>query len=259
MKLEYKGINVFYNDIGNGPTVVLLHGFLEDHSMWDSVLKPLSQNNRVITIDLLGHGQTESLGYIHTMEDMALCVNAVLKKLNLKQYTLIGHSMGGYVALAFASLYPNTIKGLCLLNSTFKSDSNERKLLRVRANKMAQTNFKNLIKMSFANLFSKESKELHIKKYNQALDVALKTSLQGYMAANEGMIQRKDFSRFFAEASFKKMILLGKKDAIIDVKLIIEYAEVKHIEYHVFSEGHMSHIENKEDFLTQLMFFIEKI
>ncbi|WP_055447100.1 alpha/beta fold hydrolase [Lacinutrix mariniflava] len=257
MILEYKGIDVFYTDQGKGSVVVLLHGFLEDSSMWQNVASELVEKNRVITIDLLGHGKTGCLGYVHKMEDMAAAVYAVLRHLKLKKYVFIGHSMGGYVALAFAKLYPDSIKGLCLLNSTYQEDDKDRKQLRARANKMAQSNYENMVRMSFANLFSVESKLKHIEAYNNALEVALKTPVQGYMAANEGMRLREDSSIFFAEAPFKKIILLGEKDTILNTEEILLFTDKHNIETFVFSEGHMSHIENKKEVNKKLLFFIE--
>jgi len=259
MILDYKGIKVFYKDSGKGKAVVLLHGFLEDSSMWNTLIPELSKKNRVICIDLLGHGKTESLGYVHTMETMAETVYAVLKHLRLRKYIFIGHSMGGYVALAFAKLHTESIKGLCLLNSTYEADDIERKQLRARANKMVQNNYENMVRMSFANLFSAESKNTHKKEYEAALEIALKTPLQGYMAANEGMRQREDSSVFFADALFKKVILLGKKDTIFNAEEMFNFANKQNIETHIFSEGHMSHIENKADFIKQIMYFVEKI
>ncbi len=167
--------------------------------------------------------------------------------------------MGGYVALAFAKLYTQQVKGICLLNSTFQEDSDERKDLRTRANKMAQQNFSNIVKMSFANLFSEVSKIKHKTEYRKALNIALQTSLQGYMAANEGMKHRKDFSEFFAQAPFKKKMILGKKDTLLDLDFILEYAKKNTIDVNVFSEGHMSYIENKNEFLEQTVYFIENI
>jgi len=99
----------------------------------------------------------------------------------------------------------------------------------------------------------------HASQYKRALATALKTSLQGYMAANEGMKIREDFSVFFAEASFKKQILLGKKDTLLERDFILEYAKKNNIDIAVFSEGHMSYIENKIEFLRKTMHFIENI
>ncbi|WP_397364371.1 alpha/beta fold hydrolase [Olleya sp. R77988] len=259
MTITHKNASVWYTVSGKGSAIVLLHGFLEDSSMWNDLVALLSKKNKVICIDLLGHGKTESLGYVHTMDDMANAVYAVLKHLKLRKYTFIGHSMGGYVALAFAKLHTKNIKGLCLLNSTYQADDEDRKLLRTRANKMIQSNFNNMVRMSFANLFSASSKEKHKQAFHAALQIALKTSLQGYMAGQEGMKLREDSSVFFANAPFKTCIVLGKKDTVIDIESTINFAKKHAIETFVFSEGHMSHIENKEQYLQQIMFFIEKI
>jgi pimeloyl-ACP methyl ester carboxylesterase len=126
--IQYKK-SIAYSDTGKGTAVVLLHGFLENQKMWDNYIAPFAKKNRVITIDLLGHGETECLGYVHSMEDNANAVHAVLRVLRIRKAIFVGHSMGGYVALAFAELYPDSIKGLVLLNSTAKADD-ERKLNR---------------------------------------------------------------------------------------------------------------------------------
>ncbi|RAJ18058.1 alpha/beta fold hydrolase [Olleya aquimaris] len=257
MTITHKNASVWYSVSGKGPAVVLLHGFLEDSTMWQDLVPLLSSKNKVICIDLLGHGKSESIGYVHTMEDMADAVHTVLKHLKLRKYTFIGHSMGGYVALAFAKQNTHNIKGLCLLNSTYSADDDEKKQLRTRANQMIQTNFNNMVRMSFANLFSAESKVKHQEAFDAALQIALKTSLQGYMAAQEGMKLREDNSKFFANATFKKLIIIGKKDTVIDVESTIEFSKKHVIDYQVFSEGHMSHIENKEEFLQAIGYFIE--
>ncbi|WP_055436356.1 alpha/beta fold hydrolase [Lacinutrix algicola] len=259
MILDYKGVPIFYSDSGKGQVIVLLHGFLEDHSMWNNITPELIKKNRVIAIDLLGHGKTGCLGYVHTMEDMAEAVSAVLKHLKLRKYIFIGHSMGGYVALAFAKLYPESIKGLCLLNSTYEEDDKDRKQLRARANKMVQTNYENMVRMSFANLFSVKSKVVHSVAYNAALNTALKTPVQGYMAANEGMRLREDTSNFFANSTFKKIVLLGEKDTILNTENILKFTHTHNIDTHVFSEGHMSHIENETALIKKIMHFVEKI
>ena len=259
MILEHKGVPVFYTDEGQGSAIILLHGFLEDSSMWHPFISDLTKKNRVITIDLLGHGKTGCLGYIHTMEDHAVLVFKVLKHLKLRRYIMVGHSMGGYIALAYAKLYSKHIKGLCLMNSTYDADDADRKLLRTRANKMITKNFDNMVRLSFANLFSSESKMKHKKEFEAALNTALQTSIQGYIANQEGMKLREDSSLFFAKAPFKKTIFLGKKDPILNYETIQTYCKKHEIATALFSEGHMSHIENKSIFLHNLMHFIEKI
>ena len=101
MIIEYKGTPIFYSEEGQGQTIVLLHGFLENCSMWNDIKAQLVKHSyKVITVDLLGHGKTGCLGYIHTMEVMADAVYAVLHELKIKSFALVGHSMGGYVGFS---------------------------------------------------------------------------------------------------------------------------------------------------------------
>ncbi|WP_417855814.1 alpha/beta fold hydrolase [Xanthomarina gelatinilytica] len=258
MILEHKGIQVFYTDQGYGKPIVLLHGFLESSNMWTPLIPDLLKTHRVITIDLLGHGQTGCLGYVHSMELMAETVDAVINHLNIENKTIIGHSMGGYVALAMAEKNPNSMQGLCLMNSTFLPDSEERKMLRTRANLMAQTNFDNLVRMSFTNLFSLKSKETHKQELEIALTEALKTSVQGYMAANEGMKLRTDKTQLFRTLPTKKLLIIGKKDPILDADSVKKQLKGTDVDIVELTEGHMSHIENKEELTYNIMRFIEK-
>ena len=191
------------------------------------------------------------------MELMAETLETVLNHLKIKKSIIIGHSMGGYVALAYAEKNPYALNGLCLMNSTFLADDKERQELRTRANNMAKSNFEILVRMAFTNLFSTESKNQYHTQLKSALNDALKTPLQGYMAANEGMKIRKDRTQVFKNLVCKKLLIIGKKDPIIDgsvLKKILENSDVEIVE---FSEGHMSYIENKWELTHKLMYFIE--
>ncbi|GGG38703.1 alpha/beta fold hydrolase [Bizionia arctica] len=257
MILEHKGIPVFYTDQGIGEPIVLLHGFLENSSMWQDLIPEISKNHRAIAIDLLGHGQTGCLGYLHSMELMAEAIEAILLYLKIEKFTCIGHSMGGYVALAYAEKNPEALNGICLMNSTFLADNEERKILRTRANNMAKTNFENLVRMSFINLFSAESKELYSSEIKLALNEALKTPIQGYMAANEGMKIRRDRTQLFKILPIKKMLIIGKKDPLLDAEITKKILAKTTVEVVEFSEGHMSYIENKTELTYNTMHFIE--
>ena len=257
MILPFKNANISFSEIGKGTAVVLIHGFLENSTMWDKITPQLSKTNRVISIDLLGHGKSDCLGYVHSMELFAESVEAVLKHLRIRKCILIGHSLGGYVALAFAEKHPKKIKGLCLMNSTSNEDDEERKALRARANKMIQTNFKNMVRMSFANLFGPKSKEIYQKELKLALNEALQTSVQGYIAANEGMRIRPNRNHILAENVFKKLIIVGENDPVLDSKTSLEEAKKTGSEVVVFPNGHMSHIENTEDLILTLKKFVK--
>ena len=257
MILDYKNAAIFYTDSGKGPAVVLIHGFLENTTMWNLIIPELSKRNRVIAIDLLGHGKSDCIGYTHSMELFAETLEAVLKKVRIRKCILVGHSLGGYVALAFAEKHPKRVKGLCLMNSTSNEDTADRKLLRTRANKMVHKTFSNLVRMSFTNLFSEESRIVFKDQMKNALSEAMQTPIQGYIAGQEGMKLRPNRNHVLAENSFKKLIIVGKKDAALDYKTSLEEVEKTNSKHVVLPQGHMSHIENLEKLILILKDFLK--
>lgn len=253
----FKNANISFSDEGKGTAIVFIHGFLENSTMWKNIIPAFVNNNRIITVDILGHGKTDCLGYVHSMELFAEAIEAVLKHLKIKEYILVGHSLGGYISMALAKKNPNKIKGLCLLNSTSNADSEELKIRRIRANKMAQNNFENLVKMSFSNLFSLESRTTFKEEIKLALQEALQTPVQGYIAASEGMRIRPNRNHVLAENNFKKLIIVGKKDPVLDAETAKEEATQTNSELVVLSGGHMSHIENRVELIDVLKEFLK--
>lgn len=193
------------------------------------------------------------------MELMAECVNAVLKHLKIRKYTLIGHSMGGYVALAYAEAYPDNIKGLCLINSTTKADSPEKKINRGRAILAVKENHKLFVKLSIANLFRPKNRTVYKKEIEAVKKEALKTPLQGIVAALEGMKIREDREVLLHFSPYKKMMILGKKDPILNYNSLINQTQNTDVRIVELPDGHMSHIENMKDFTYNIVHFIENI
>lgn len=253
----YKNTKIAYTDQGKGTAVVFLHGFLENQSMWNAYISDFSKKNRVITIDLLGHGATECLGYIHSMEDQADMIHHVLHDLKIRKAVFIGHSMGGYVALAFAELYPDSMKGLVLLNSTSRADSDERKINRDRAIIAVKQNYTAFVRMSIANLFNEDNRERLSDEIEWVKLEALETPLQGIVAALEGMKIRKDREVLLHFSSYPKLLILGKKDSVLNYDDTIDQVENTNVELVTFPDGHMSHIENKDELKNVLLKFFK--
>ena len=253
----YKNTKISFSSTGKGSAIVLLHGFLENSSIWKPLTEVFSKKNRVVCIDLLGHGNSDCMGYIHSMELMADAVEAVLKQLRIRKAIVIGHSMGGYAALAFAEKNLDKIKGFCLLNSTALADDIERKKLRLRANKLVQSNFKSMVQMSIANLFSEQSRAVFKTEIKTTLEEALKTPIQGYIACQEGMINRPNREHVLQKLSCKKLLIIGKKDPVLDFQTSIDEAKRNNLETIIFDDGHMSHIENKVELLVALQKFVK--
>jgi len=259
LKLNYKNINISYTDAGKGTAVVFLHGFLENSTMWDFFSAEFSKKYRVITIDLLGHGDTECLGYIHTMEDMADMVHAVLRELHILKAVFVGHSMGGYVALAIAELYPDMVKGIVLQNSTSRPDSEERKQNRDRAIKAVKQSYTNFVRMSIANLFSEDNRDRLATEIEAVKEEALKTPLQGIVAALEGMKIRKSREVILHTATFPMLLVLGKKDPVMNYDENIDQVNGTDVKLITYPDGHMAHIEDRDLLLKDLSEFLKNI
>jgi pimeloyl-ACP methyl ester carboxylesterase len=255
--ITFKNANISFSDEGKGNAIVLIHGFLENAAMWKEVVPELSKRNRIVTFDLLGHGKSDCLGYVHSMELFAETIEVILKHLQIRKCVLVGHSLGGYVALAFAEKHPQKIKGLCLMNATSNEDDEERKTLRTRASKMIQNNFTNMVRMSFTNLFGEKSRLLFKDEIKTALKEALQTPVQGYIAAQEGMKIRLNRNAVLAKNDFKKLLIVGENDPVLDFKSSLEEAKKTNSEIVVLANGHMPHIENKTELITSLRVFVK--
>ncbi|URC13425.1 alpha/beta fold hydrolase [Flavobacterium sp. B183] len=253
--LLYKNTKISYSDSGTGNPIVFLHGFLENKKMWKDYVDFFSEKYRVITIDLLGHGESDSLGYVHTMEDNANAVQEVLNHLKIEKATVVGHSMGGYVGLAFAELFPKNIQKLVLLNSTSKEDSPERKLNRTRAIKAVKQNYVTFVSLAIGNLFSENNRIRLTEEIEKVKTQALQTPLQGIIASLEGMKVRKDREALLQQNLFPVLLILGKKDPVLDYEDSRTQIDDTTAELISFEDGHMSHIENKEELKTVLSQF----
>lgn len=251
-KLLYKNAKFYYSDQGSGPVLVLLHGFLEDLSMWDDIVDSFLHTHRVICLDLLGHGKTENLGYIHTMEAQARMLHFLLGHLDISRCTLIGHSMGGYIALAFAELFPKMVRGICLMNSTALADTEEKKINRDRGIRAVKQNHKTFIRLAIPNLFSEENKSVFLKEIQETTEKALQMSQQGIIAALEGMKTRTDRTHILQQNNYPVLMVIGKKDPALDYQSSLLQSAVGSVEKVVFEDGHMSHIENKQELIKAL-------
>lgn len=257
--LKYKNINLHYSVHGNGSAIVLLHGFLENISMWNNVFPVLAINNKVICIDLLGHGKTGNLGYIHSMEDQAEMVKFVLDHLNVNEFILIGHSMGGYVSLALTELFPINIKGICLMNSTAHPDDTEKRKTRDRTIKAVKKYPETFIQLAIPNLFSEENKTVFIPEIKLITKEALKTTQQGIIASLEGMKVRKDRTSVLQTKDFPVLMIISKKDPALEYQSLIDQTDSTPVLIKEFPDGHMSHVENKEELISILNEFCDHI
>jgi len=256
----FKKSIVSFSDQGKGRVVILLHGYLGSKEIWEKNISELAKRYRVIAIDLPGHGQTACLGYVHSMELMAKCVKKVMDGLRLKKYVIIGHSMGGYVGLAFAELYPENLCGLCLCHSTALADSEEKKKDRNRAIKLVKANKRVYTKETIKNLFATKNLKYLKEEISFATKIALSTTKQGAVASLEGMKDRPNRDIILGMVSYPVMMIIGEHDNILPYESLIAQSETIR-EKHVLileHDGHMGFLESPLEVNKHLKKFINK-
>ncbi len=256
MKFHYKNIPIHYETFGKGPAIVLLHGFLESSTMWKPLIPQLSQNNFVIIIDFPGHGKSGVISEIHSMELMAEVVNEILQHLQISSATFIGHSMGGYVALALTEMFPEKIEKLILLNSTPVADSEERKKNRNRALKIIDQNPQAYISMAIGNLFAETSREKFTDEIEALKKEAYSFPVEGIKAAIKGMSDRKDRTEILKHFTKVKYMILAEEDPILPVLELEALAKRCGVSTKIIEGGHMSVIENYDSVAKYLLFIV---
>lgn len=175
--------------------VVLLHGYLESLLVWEEFIPLLYKKVRVVTLDLPGHGISVVQGDTHTMEFLADTVAAGVRALGITRCTVVGHSMGGYVALALCERHPELLDGLVLLSSTPYADSPEKAENRRREIALVQAGRKELLsRVAPAAGFAEENRARMADEIEDLTEQVFVTEDEGIVALLNGMITRKDLS-----------------------------------------------------------------
>ncbi|GIV42203.1 MAG: alpha/beta hydrolase [Vicingaceae bacterium] len=257
----YKGTPIYFTSQGKGPAVVFLHGFLESREIWNDFIALLPQSYRYITIDLPGHGKTGNLSYVHTMDEMADAVYYVLKKLKLKKAILIGHSMGGYVSLAIAEKHPDFLDGLCLFHSTARADSLPKKKDRERSIAIVKQHPHKFIQEIIPKLFYKIDTPAIQEKVEMLKNIASRMTIQGMVAALEGMKIRPEREIIIRFAPYRVGFIIGKNDAVLPYEDIIEQTRLpENSDFIVVEEcGHMGFFEQPHICANFIRHWLRKI
>lgn len=248
-----KKINYYTQGRGE-KTIVLLHGFLENSTMWFDYAERLSEHYHVIAIDIPGQGESEILAETHTTSLMADTVDLVLKTENIKSAVFVGHSMGGYVALSFGERYSEKMRGIIMLNSTALADSEIKKADRDRAIKVLKKNPAVFINEAIPNLFANENRVKFKNEIELIIVNALKSSIEGACSCLRGMKVREDKTHLLKSGKFPIHYISGAKDNVIPLEKVKEQTALnKNIKLTIFpNSGHMSFLEAKEECYTAI-------
>ncbi|UPM53331.1 alpha/beta fold hydrolase [Gottfriedia acidiceleris] len=256
-KVELENLSIAYKDQGKGKPIVLIHGFMGSHAYWEKVIPKLAEDYRVIAVDLPGHGDSTAIKEEHSIEDYADVLKDFLDQLNIKQITLFGHSLGGYITLAFAERYSNYINGFSLIHSTAYPDSEEAKKGRVSTSeKVKNEGVKNVVDGLIPKLFSPKNIQTNSSEINQAKQIGYKTSVVGTVNALVSMKNRPDRNHVLNDTSLPVLLLAGKDDQIIppEKTFSVEKENIKTVTLN--NAGHMSMYESPEELINEMKNFL---
>ena len=196
--------------------VVLLHGYLESMLVWDEFVDMLKGSLRVVTIDLPGHGVSMVNGEVHTMEYLADCVGLTMQALGIERYSIVGHSMGGYVALAMMDNYANHMENIILLSSTTSADSQEKCDRRRREIELIKAGKKNTLARLVPHAGFAPQNVKRLKDYIEDIsELILITEDEGVIAILGGMIERKSRDEQLRDSGIPHLFIFGKYDYYI--------------------------------------------
>lgn len=244
-----------YRVFGNGHPVVFLHGFMESISMWQFI----EENEfpyKCILIDLPGHGKSElwDANEIPSINFMAAEVQKVIQSLGIQNYHVVGHSMGGYVAMILKETDKSCQK-VVLLNSTFKEDSELKKRDRVRVADLALKAKNLFIQEAIPGLFYRFEKD--DSSVQDLIDEAKQMEGQAIAYAALAMRERKNTLHLFNDFPNEIFVVQGNHDPLISCEQMQEDLRNYSSQLVVLKDvGHMSQFENPQDAVKALRDFL---
>lgn len=244
-----------------GFPLVFLHGYLESLEIWKDFISAFPAGYRIISIDLPGHGKSGIPGPVSSMEEMAGTVIRVLDHLEIPKCFILGHSMGGYAALAVLEKYPDRLSGLSLFHSHTRADSPaviEKRQREIRV--VEEGHSQSLVMQNIPNMFASATLPLFRREVRFTQRIARDTPGEGIIAAIRGLMIRPDRSTVLENAAVPCLQIIGRFDNYIPFeevslqtklppgseKLILEYS------------GHMGFFEEKAKAFKGILEFLKR-
>lgn len=271
-QFSFGGAKIFYRVTGNGQPVLLLHGFGEDSTIWEQQINFLQDHCLLLIPDLPGSGKSDLLKEANRgdskqsnqpieLTDYADCIRQLLLAEDISSCFLLGHSMGGYVTMAFAEKYPELLEGIGLIHSTAYADSAEKKKVRANGIDLMETyGGASFLMKTTPNLFAIGFKKKHPEIIDRLIsDTAYFTTeaLQQYYRA---MMNRPDRRVVLKGNHLPVLFVIGTEDVAVPMDEMLEQTHLPFNSYiHVMKEvGHMSMLEQPDILNKLILAFIKK-
>ena len=243
-KVRVNGIELAYARHGKGTPLVLIHGYPLDHQIWDEVIPLLEDKFDLIIPDLRGFGESKTVDTPYTMDDLASDIAGLLDHLGIEKTAIAGHSMGGYVALAFARLFPDRVTGLGLIASQTLADPPDRKEGRYKSAADVTTNGIGGVVDTMTPKFTSDE-----RLQGFARKVMERQQPGAYIGALKAMAERQDSTPLLALMQHPVVVVHGYADALIPIE---RAREVKDAVIHAHlvelrGVGHLPMLEAEEE------------
>jgi 3-oxoadipate enol-lactonase len=251
-----------YDDVGSGPAVILIHGYPFNRSMWREQVDVLKSHYRVVVPDLRGHGESDVTEGTVTMEEMARDLLLVMDHLGISRATVLGHSMGGYVSLAFNHLFPLRVRALVLASTRAQNDTEEGKKNReVQASKALNEGMEGIADAMLPKLLGPETVAKRPDIVRRVREMMVQTKPEGAAAALRGMAARRDQRPSLPDIIAPTLIIVGREDAITpvaDSNFMHQEIGGSRLEI-IEGAGHISNIERPKEFNRALLRFLHDV
>ncbi len=265
---QYKSFTIHYRVAGSGTPLVLLHGFGEDGSVWDAQVEALQSEAMVIVPDIIGSGKSaiekkdftgENIQLLDSIDFYAESIHALLQHLQLTECTMLGHSMGGYITLAYAEKYPNTLLGFGLIHSTSFADSDEKKETRKKGIAvMEEYGGYHFLKVATPNLFTSAFKQKDNDRVEALIEKAKTFETKTLQCYYRAMINRPDRTNILKTSQVPVLIIAGGQDIVVPLKDSLQQAHQPTTCYvHILAHSaHMGMWEEEEKMNVAIKEFI---
>ena len=253
---------IHYSIQGQGDPLVLIHGFPNDSSAWNTIVPELAKQYQVILPDLPGAGNSPLPDAVLTIEHMAASIKEVLDKEGISKAVLAGHSMGGYTAMQFATSFPEMVQGISLIHSLASGDTDEKKENRRKAialMRKGEAEREMFLKGMSQNLFAAEFAAQYPEEVKRVVANGMKLSAEALSGFYQAIMNRTDKRPMLINASWPMQWIIGNEDNATPLKDALEQSHISAVNsVSIYKPcGHMSFVEMSQRLVADLQFFMD--
>lgn len=233
---------ISYKCVGKGETVLIIHGFGEDSRIWNHQIEFLKSSFQLIVPDLRGSGTSASMSPPQSIEQMADDIIQLLNNQKIEVCTVLGHSMGAYIALALLEMHPHRFNALGLIHSTTYADSDEKKQARLKSiDFIRQNDAFEFIKATIPNLFGEKFKQEHPEKVAALIEQGRQFSNDTLIGYYNAMIERPDRTQILQKTDHPVLFFIGSEDKAVNPADALQQAAVPSVTKIKYVE-HIAHM-----------------